>query len=216
MRGRRKFSRKTKIPFQDYTIHSTNTDLESLLEKESFYSLSIDPGESCIAYLIEETFPREELRSNTILLELFGVNARVEDNSTSFIPRILDEFTDPDLEAWWPSIGLVVIERQMANNPEIWRMTWIFLTYFLMKCPQAIILEVSSKLKGKVLGSQKGEDLGKWSVMTGEYILQERQDEYALKRLRMSEVEKKRKHDMTDTICQLYAFLKYILDKFSK
>lgn len=194
----------------DYIIYSKNKDIGSLLDLEECITVGLDPAIKNFALGIETRNYGKQ--ASTLHLFKFGVKKKVENNEQYFCTDFIDMLDK--YKEWWPQINLVVIERQMSTNPDAYRIAQHALTYFLLMCPQAIIVEVNPKLKGKILGAPKGLTYAatkKWGIEIGKELLIERNDIIGLRALQ----GKGKKDDLCDVICELEAFFIYIQQLFT-
>lgn len=189
----------------DYIIYSKNKDLTTLVGKEEIFIVGLDPAMCNFAVGIESRPWGGQ--GACISLFKFKVRSKVEDNVQQFCSdfiNVLDEYAE-----WWEHINLIILERQMTENPDASRISQHALTYFLLKCPEAIIVEINPKLKGKILKAPKGLNYGalkKWSVEKGKEILQTRGDTFGLKQLTGKKLD-----DKCDVICEVEAFMQYLV-----
>ncbi len=113
---------------------------------------------------------------------------------------------------------LIGIERQLAVNYMGTRMFQHVLTIFLMYVPTfkypCIIMDISPKLKGKMLGAPRGLkyiDLKKWGIEKAREILVARNDQASLQILLNYKGKTKTKgDDLADTILQMEAWHKLV------
>lgn len=185
-RGRR----KTVKPGR-YTIFSENKDMGSLLGMEEIKVVSIDPA-------IDNFGFRLEVRTPTSLRTVFMEKSVHEDCFLS-LTRYLDSFDMSEA-------SIVLIESQMTINYDMIRVSQHCITYFCLRYPSVIVVELSSKLKTNVLGAPKGmtkPQRKKWSVEEAERIYTKYGDTEGMRMLR-STVGKK--DDVADTTTQSEAF----------
>lgn len=200
--------KKKQLMKDDYIIYSRNTDLQSLRNLDEIWILGMDPGTRNFAIGIEtRTWGGQ---GACVTLFKFGVRNKVEEKQQNFCTdfiNVLEEYAE-----YWPHIHLIILERQMSENFEVHRMGQHALTYFLLKCPQAIILEINPKIKGRVLDAPKGinySTLKKWSVEKGKEILEKRNDKFGLSQLHGRKLD-----DKCDVICEVEAFMQYLCNLF--
>src|SRR5437868_13379376 len=112
------------------------------------------------------TFQREFLRGDTGGTRCF---------STSELIDILDSYTE-----YYPQVNIALVEGQMAINFNMMHMQSVIISYFLMKQPHIVVVEVSSKLKGTNLGATdlNRQQLKKWGIEKAMYLAAERDDKY--------------------------------------
>jgi hypothetical protein len=191
----------------DYLIYSTNQDLGSLQKNEINYIVSLDPAMKNFAVGIEERKWGE--KGSSIALFKFAVRTIATDRCQSFCLDFIKEMDE--CAEWWPHIHLVILENQMKVNSNASRIAQHALTYFLFRCPNAIVVEINPKLKGRILGAPKLKysELKKWSIGEARKILAERNDAFGLGKLRKGKLD-----DLADVICETEAFMEYLGELF--
>jgi hypothetical protein len=193
---------KTRALKNDYITYSKNTDLSSLEKLDEVFVIGLDPSIRSYGVGIESWKKGEQ--PSCIMLFKFGAprnKANCNSNLTNF-NDILD-----GCEEWWPHINLVIVERQIPGK-KTYPLYVHTLSYFLLKCPNAIVLDVSPMLKGRVLEAPphlNTTGLKKWSVEIGLCIVKERNDEFALEQLKSGKLD-----DKTDVIAEIKAFMEYL------
>jgi hypothetical protein len=186
----------------DYCVLSKNKDFERLKGLDEFFIVALDPAIKNFGMSIESRSWDGE--ASTVSLFKFGVRTERKNNKTKLftdLTKTLDEY-----EEWWPHISLVIVEKQMTKNPDATQIAYYATSYFLFNCPDAIVVEINPKLKTKVLGGPTGyAAVKRWSVVKGKEILRERNDKFGLSQLKGEKLD-----DMTDTLVESEAFIKYL------
>jgi hypothetical protein len=192
-----------KVLKDDYIIYSDNRDIESLLNRDCYFIVGLDPAIRNFAVGIEERNENEPPRYVTLFkFSLFGKTVEHSNMTLSSFTKRMDQYQE-----WWPHIGLVIIERQLQGKKS-YQIYQHAISYFLFHCPEAIVLDVNPKLKGRILLAPKNLNytgLKKWAIQTGIELLKERKDQFALQQLANG-----KRDDMCDVVCEIEAFMRYI------
>lgn len=198
----------------DFVIYSRNRDYQTVLAKEKYYALGMDPGPENFAAGIETrscVHPAE-----TMTLFKFGVNKKKGDtkhNPTYFhFVEAIEQYSE-----WWHCIEIIYIERQMTINNDASEIFAAALTYLTLHCPDAVIIELNAKIKGKILGAPTGlshHGMKMWSRDTAApVILQERGDEFGQSRLKRRagrSANENKMDDKADVVCTIEAAERYL------
>lgn len=195
-----------------YTIHYSHTSpVESRVWTGDFYQfVSIDPGRKNYAFRIERRYKNGTITPVVyikVALEEILSSDHVCINKTYVnLTNFLEEYSE-----FYPECHYVIIERQLPHNYKASRIAQHTITYFLTKLHNMpllpSILEIDSKLKGKMLGAPKNisdQQLKSWAVGVARNFLTERGDQYSLDVL---DFYKKKQDDLSDTVCQIHALL---------
>ncbi len=212
-----------KFPYTIYNFNTIKLSLEQSLQnwKEPYLRvISIDPGSKKFAICVEKR-PRgpgliqNELFINLSLSSAFnprGFECDLYNNLTNFLDQHLTLFH---------CCHLIIIERQMAINYKMVRVSQHVLSYFSIKLKNSpflpIIMEIDSKIKSSQLSAPKGMNrihLKKWTVSIVRTLLSMRRDLKSLGILNSHTITEQ--YDLSDTVAQiegLFTLLKLGLTK---
>lgn len=182
----------------DYIVFSKNKDVNLLLNLHDFNVISIDPASKNFAIRCESRSPRL-VTTLRMTKEKFRDDIGLYDQITTF----LDSFD-------FTSCTVCLIERQMVVNYTMIRASQHCLTYFCVKYPYMMVVEVSSKLKTSVLGAPPKlnyNERKKWSVEKAQELYRKYDDKQG-QELFKAVVGKK--DDVADTTTQSEAFFTLI------
>ena len=201
-----------KTPFVYYYPHSIPKEKRNW--NQGFIQIvSIDPGKVNYAFRIERRYDSGEIIP--IVFDKKKIESFTTNEEITFVNTFknLTEFLDQYKQFYYES-HYVIIEKQMPFNYQAVRISQHTISYFLsvLKDKPLLppIIEVDSKLKGKMLGYQKGEDLKAWAVKTAREMFTKRNDDFSLGVL---DYFKTKQDDLSDTACQIEAFLLYVRQK---
>lgn len=191
----------------DYVIYSKNKNIASVLQMDEFFIVGLDPAIRNFAMGIESR-KKDEAPSCVTLLKFStaGKNPDHCNNSLLNCTRNLNEYRE-----WWPHINIVLVERQLPGKA-CYQLYQHAISYFLFNCPDAIVMDINPKIKGRMLGAPANLNytgLKKWSVQEGKALLEERGDEFGLKSLKGQKLD-----DMCDVVCEIEGFLRYLENNF--
>lgn len=171
--------------------------------------LSIDPGTKNFAMRIETRYLQGGPIISEVMAKLdFSLENLEEDVSKSSLYNSVITFLNNYVD-WFPTVHVVIIERQLPENYKMVRMSQHIITYCLMRIGHAHILEISPTLKTKALEAPPKLDkreVKKWSVDKALELLYKRGDFKTIRIL--EEVAKSKKDDLADTIIQIEAICK--------
>lgn len=200
---------KGRVYPTDYTVHSRNNKLESLID-DAYVVVSIDPGIRSLGLTIISRYSKDEIEIHEIKsTSLIQKNDAHENTQVMKLLQHLDS-----LEEWWDSLSLVIIEKQIKVNTLAVENQ--LLMYFLSRTPDTTVVTISPKLKGRVMGASSdlgGKGLKKWSPERFKDLCNERND---YKSLAMFESLKGRVHDMSDCALQEEAFRRLLEKIYNK
>jgi len=211
---RKKTPKSQQAKTEPYTVfnpHTKDTSTRDWTNESILYVVSIDPGRKNFAIRVET---RHIYKKIPIIPRLFAKidfqDAQDKDPIEWKLFGKLTAFLDQHRELFKKS-HIVVVEKQLPENYKAVRVSQHVLTYFmclLQDLPQLpLIMEVDSKLKGKMLGCPKYCDVKQWSIEKAHEILTLRQDTFSLRSLAENT---KKADDLSDTITQIEAlFLKF-------
>ncbi len=189
---------------------------------EGCQCLSIDPAIKNFAIRIEKRYASSYVETiYMIKIDLSTYGDVNESTGTTVVdPRILSAviYVFNQLSPWITDCQIVAIERQMAQNYKSSRIYQHLLTYFMMVIPSfkryCVLMDLSPKLKGKILGAPKGlnyNGLKQWGIGRAIEILTWRNDLVALEVIRQHKGKSKTKaDDLCDTVLQMEAWFKFI------
>ena len=203
------------------TYYPHTTDIKNRVWSQSYYRVvSIDPGIKNFAFRIETRsnqlgISTEYFHPKTEVFEKVSFSHHVTDENTGIcnLYSELNKFLD-QYEKWYPTVHMVIVEKQMAINYKMVRLSQHVITYFhtkIMNMPYLpSILEVSSKLKTNELGAPKGltpTGVKKWAIQKAYELLAIRSDETAIGLINETLISKK--DDLADTVIQIEAVFTY-------
>lgn len=201
-----------KSPYKSYWLHSgkpipLTKCLNDLSNRDSITICSIDPGTVNFAMRIEtRTFDGDI--TPLVFQKIYMKHNNDEYNTiVNNITNYLDSYLDT-----LKSCHLILIEEQLTFiNHQSTDVAKYVIGYFhaqlrdVDSCP--ILLEVSSKLKGKMLDAPRGSDLKKWSPSKAKMILSEHGDGRSLN---IFKYHNRKQDDLGDVVCQIEALLRYL------
>ena len=204
-------------PIGKFIIHSNHQDLIKDLNPalQHHTIISIDPGTKNYAFRIEKRynslFGNYNLSIVTVAMtkkEFDDTRHHVNNNGTRSqlyvdLIKFLDMYKDQ-----YPTASMVIIERQMSDNSDMWRMSQATIDYFIIKYPDIIVIEVDAHLKSKAFNAPKmtRPELKKWDIDTAERILMARGDEDGLKIMKSY----KKMDDIADTVIAIEALFVHL------
>jgi hypothetical protein len=195
-----------KPPFATFNPHTRESPV---LRNENMIIISIDPGiVNCGIYInCINTKTGEE---TSIYLARLEFN-KDENHYVSSL-KIFDELENS--EKYFTSAHYIVIESQMAVSYDNTRMAQHLITYFMGKVKdkgnRPLVIEFNSQSKTRLLNCPKGmkkPEYKKWCHAKAIEFLKSRNNPKEEKFITCLEVAKK-KDDMGDAVCQMYAWLK--------
>ena len=185
---------------------------------EGCQCISIDPAINNFAIRIEKRHHSgliETIKMLKIDFEQYGDVS--ESTGTSIVnPKILAAVIHAlsELQDIIKYTKIIAIERQMAVNYKSTRIFQHILTYFLVMVTTfeypCIIIDISPKLKGKILGASKKlnhHEIKKWSIEKCMNILSWRNDQAAIEIIKQHRGKSETKaDDLADTVIQIEAW----------
>jgi hypothetical protein len=175
---------------------------------------SFDPGENNFAIRIERRYKSvvKKKCSNIKTLDqgkhiinykkIKKPRAAPRSVIVSGIIDILDSYAE-----YYHDTDIAIIERQMPINGHMMRLQDVIISYFLLKYPDIVVITVSPKLKGTILGGPAGRaKLKKWSVVESKSLAKKRKDNIYLEYIQNQE----KPDDDADAYVQIEAFCKYV------
>lgn len=213
---------KTQLPDKNLVItyYPHSIDFSQRKWDQNYYRIiSIDPGIRHFAFRIERRpmhhgpdvkyfHPVTE-----IMIKIdFKPYLTDEDTGYSRLYAEVNNFLDGYRE-WYPSVHMVLIEKQMAINYKMVRLSQHVITYFHCVLANSPLLpsihEVDPKLKTQMLGAPKGlnkPEVKKWAIEHADEILTIRGDEVG------KDIIKKvgKKDDLSDVVVQAEAYFLYM------
>src|SRR5437016_9822853 len=179
--------------------------------------LSIDPATDNCGIDIERRYGNGTI--DTLLLQKVNLNeykkipfgdlaSNVFDENETNIYVNCNAYLD-SLQSYFLEMNWIIIEQQHPSNYATVRLSQHMISYFLIKCPHCVIMDVDSHLKSSQLGIPKGlpqNELKKLTVgMVVQFMIQY-QDHNGLKFIN----EYRRQHDIADAKAQVEALCKYL------
>lgn len=186
----------------DCTIYGPNLNLSPSTEITDITICSIDPGWKNFALRIEERDLRDTLNCRSIFMDKikfkssFGEQNKIYDEISSYL-EALAKFLE--------TCDIVIMERQMECNYKMVRVSQHILSYFRIKFPEIMFIEITAKYKTKKLckfGHLSKTGIKKWSVVYAKELSKLRSDTRALQLLKSQKSD-----DYADTIVQIDAYL---------
>lgn len=185
---------------------------------EGCQCVSIDPAIKNFALRVEKRYRTGRIETIQMMKIDFSQYGDVSETTgtTTVDPRILAAATSVlnSLLSIMQDSRIVAIERQMAINYKSSRIFQHVLSYFLIMVTtfrySCIIIDISPKLKGRVLGAPKGlnySGLKEWSIEKSLEISVWRGDQIAIQIIKYHRGKSKTKaDDIADTINQIEAW----------
>jgi hypothetical protein len=214
---------KVKDDSTDYVIYypyplTYFPPISTDIPDEGCQVVSIDPAIKNFALRIEKRYRTSFVETVYMVKVDFSQYGDVSESTgtTTIDPRIIAAATSLFMQCLplFQDTRIVMIERQMAVNYKATRMFQHILTFFLMvvstfKYP-CIIMDISPKLKGRVLGAPKGinhAQMKAWGIEKALEILAWRNDQVAIQIIKQHRGKSKTKaDDLADTIIQAEAW----------
>ena len=205
-------------PFPCYALPPVGDDIP----ETGCQSVSIDPAPKNFAIRIERRYRTghiEPIYMDKIDFSTYG-DASESTGTTVIDPRMIAAITHY-LQLLLPMMiesRIVGIERQMAKNYKATRIYQHILTFFLMSVPSfthpCLIMDISPKLKGKILGAPKGlnhNGLKKWGIEKSLELLGWRNDQWSRQVILHHRGKSQTKaDDLADTIIQMEAWFIFV------
>lgn len=170
---------KIKSCKSDFIAFSEKRDILSLLTLPSINVVSIDPGVENLGLRMEVRYAPHRTFGNNVstvgMTRTCITGSNVFDNLRSYLRGLHNNFLQTHI---------TIIECQMkCNNDNVIRVSQFCLTYLSVMYPNMIVLEISSKLKTRILGAPLKMSYAqrkKWSVLKARDLFTERGDQKAL------------------------------------
>lgn len=178
-------------------------------EKQIMTYVSIDPGQNNFDIRIEKRI-RSVVRHKCSSIRTLVQSKHIisyKDKKTFWVlqlHRLLDSYAEH-----YQDVDIVLIEKQMPINTRMKCMEAALQSYFMLKCPHSVIVEISPKLKGKVLApgvAMTNAELKKWSPKIAAKLTEKRGDKAYFELT----AERGKMDDDADTLVQLEAFCIYV------
>lgn len=204
--GPPKSERPDKTPYTVYYPHSTPPQ-QRKWDQKYLQIVSIDPARKNYAMRIERRYDNGWI--TPVMFDKVAIQQTQEVNETT-ISQTYDNLTKffNKYKALFTECHIVIFERQLPQNYQAVRIAQHTLSYFAITlCDMPLlpsIIEVDAKLKGRILGYQKGMDLKQWAVSKAREILELRKDEFSLQ---VMDGFRSKQDDLADTVCQIEALL---------
>lgn len=213
--SKKKQENKSKSLFSELNPHTLEAPV---MRNDNIIITSIDPGiVNCGVYVC--AYNSKENSHRSIFLKRLEFN-RSENHyldSLNKLEELEDEF---DL---FSKSHYIVIESQMTVNYDLVRMGQHLISYFLTKLKdrgnRPLIIEISSQVKTRLLECPiKGNkyEYKKWCVNEAIRRLNERKNKEEEKDFIFKIETKGKRDDISDAICQYYAFLKILGGEYSR
>lgn len=181
-----------------HLVTKHNTKELCFSENRYIRLISVDPGIKNFAFRIETRYS-DGRKPETVAMR--KIDFSIFENSNMYYESIqlLNQYSH-----LFSTVNVVLVEEQLPFNYKMVRMSQHILSYFIIKTPHAMILEVNSKLKSKQLNAPQHlneKQIKKWSVEKAKEILIEREDLDTLSLINNTA----KKDDLSDTIIQIEA-----------
>jgi len=203
--------KKSEAPNRSpYTIYSPHTRPVSERNwNQGYYQvISIDPARKNYAMRIERRYHNGWIVP--LMFDKISVDAETQEGESTIcnMYEMLTAFFQK-YEQFYDDTHYVIIEKQLPQNYKPLRIAQHTITYFSLRLHDKpllpSIIEVDSKVKGKVLGAPKGiteSQLKSWAVEKARELLTIRKDTYSLSVL---DHFRSKQDDLSDTVCQAEA-----------
>lgn len=216
-----------KDDFTDYVIYhpfpcTTLPPIGCDIPDGGCQTVSIDPAPKNFAIRIEKRYRTgyiEPVYMEKIDFSEYG-NASESTGTTVIDPRMICAITHylNSLLSTMKETRIVAIERQLAKNYKATRIYQHLLTYFTMIVPTftypCVVMDISPKLKGKILQAPKGlnhHGLKKWGIEKAIEILILRNDQWSLDVINSHRGKSQTKaDDLADTVIQMEAWFIHV------
>lgn len=195
-----------KTPYTIYYPHTIPVQQRNWSEPYLEF-VSIDPARKNYALRIERRYKNGWICP--IVFDKVSIQDEISMNDTT-ISRTYQNLTTflDKYRQFYDECHFIVFERQLPQNYKASRVAQHTLTYFTLllhnKPLLPTIIEIDAKVKGRILGWQKGTDLKQWAVEYARKLLTQRKDDYSLQV--MNGIPKKQ-DDLADTVCQIEALM---------
>lgn len=165
---------------------------------DNIIAVSIDPGKKNLAIRIEQRLTNQQCVPVTLLMQ--RVNFHNVDKYQTYL-NIKNYFES--LHEYLQYASLFVIEKQLAINYDILRISQHIITLIMCYYPNSMIMEIDPKEKSKLFNIKhlNSKGLKKWSVETTIQLMINRNDNVAQQIIK----SEKKKDDLCDTVLQLEA-----------
>ena len=214
MRGRRRQTRKATHPRKtiqtnvknDYRIHYGGLPRKDLTR---YLFVSVDPAIDHYAFSIErrQLDVSGKVLITSLVIDSVALNTTVVDNHSSLIGSLIS-YLQQYIE-YYKECSMFIVERQMEINPKAMNIFYATVSYFMTVCVQyniqAAIVEPSAKLKGDMLGYQKGQDIKDWAIDKGFELLTARRSGMSMFTTIGMKLD-----DPADTLIQIEALLIFL------
>lgn len=186
------------IPHQD----GKSLDIKSYMNmnKSFINTLSIDPGSRNFAIRKQKRI-NEEGKLKIVPLIYDRLDMKLTDGN---IIEAVHRYLDLNYEKNFKDCHLIIVEKQMAVNYTTVRISQAIISYFMAKMANnslhTLIIEISPKMKGDLLGAGKLTklQLKQWAVEKATEMLTLRNDNESLTVLRRHN----KKDDLSDCVLQ--------------
>lgn len=202
-----KTQRPDKTPYTIYYPHNI-ASTERKWTQPYYQVVSIDPARKNYAFRIERRYHNGWIIP--IVFDKAHVESIEEEGGTTICNtyEVLTNFLDK-YKQFYDECHFIIIERQLPQNYKATRIEQHSISYFslLLKNKPLLpsIVEVDSKLKGKILGAPKGindQQLKRWATEKARELLNIRLDRFSIGVL---DHFRTKQDDLSDTVCQVEA-----------
>lgn len=206
---------KSKAPYSELNPHTVEAPV---MRNKNIIITSIDPGiVNCGVYVC--AYNTETKKHHSIYLQRLVFNKG--DN------HYLDSLSQfEELEEKYNLFSkshYIVIESQMTVNYDLVRMGQHFISYFMTRLKdrgnRPLIIEINNQAKTKLLECPvRGNkyEYKKWCIQKAIEFLNSRDNFEVEKNYLFSLESKGKRDDISDAICQYYAFLKILEDEYNR
>lgn len=185
---------------------------------EGCLCVSIDPAVKTFAFRMERRYANSRVETVCMYKLDFSnyENVNKTGGSTRIDPRILSNVLSflNQMLPYMKDARIIALERQMSDNYKASRIFQHTLTFFMIMAPTftypCMVMDISAKLKGKMLGAPKNlnyNGLKSWGIDKALELLEMRGDTSGLEVIRYHRGKSKTKaDDLADTVIQMEAW----------
>lgn len=196
-----------KTPYTVYYPHTIQVT-ERKWTQPYYQVVSIDPARKNYAMRIERRYHNGWI--TPIVFDKVSIEAIDEVGGVTIYNtyQVLTAFFEK-YQQFYDDCHFIIIERQLPQNYRATRIAQHSISYFSIRLHNRpllpSIIEIDSKVKGKVLGAPKGlndKQLKSWAIEKARHLLTIRLDQFSLQVL---DCFRNKQDDLSDTVCQAEA-----------
>lgn len=191
-----------------YRIRSPHAGLPEM--KQVMTYVSFDPGQNNFVIRIEKRVGSIVGSTCTRIQTLVQDKHVISYESKTYWMLTLHEVLRT-YSKYWSSVDIALIEAQMHDNTRMKCMEAALISYFVLEHPDITVIELSPKLKGRMLSGKKmkSRELKQWSPTVASDLCKIRKDVKYAEILASREVQTKQDDD-ADTLIQIEAFCMFV------